>query len=597
MTERYASGFGSAPEPSRLAATVLAADDGSGSGSLPKALRIAGVGVGDLRHLEDAGLVELGAVPHFVHPLARSAVYSAASPSLRRHAHRAWAEASAEAGSPLRALRHRAAAAEGPDESLAQSLEDEAGRLAASGLSEASTTAELAADLSESYAGRTRRLLLAIETSRDGGRTQSLADLVLASSPSSEQFARLVVAVDLDLLGLTAERLERQLSQLDLEPIPTELRVRLDVTRIWAAVHSTDLGRLQSLTAALDADRDRGWLVTATLASRTPSSARTGSASSPPRGGPGHAPAERRRPASALGLGLGDHPGLARGGRCRAPTALRRDGPTIRAASERPQLTAVAAFFSAEIARRDGRWRTAEALLTEAADIGAACSEPSGPERTRLAMLAARRGDIAAAEAMLSRADAAFSDSVTSWNNYFLGYTRGLIAAESGQPDAAIEAFRPVAHAPFVGAAAGTPWHCRRSSWWSSSPSRADTRRPPRSCPCSRSGSTGSWTRSDSHCCTAAERWWPTTRRCFPSSRLHSSCMPGPTTSSSARGPSSSSVSTCGATRGPRTRGPSRRGVAHLRRSRGTRLGRAREGRLARAAALRRSPRSGTPPR
>jgi DNA-binding CsgD family transcriptional regulator len=69
---------------------------------------------------EDAGLVRLGAAVAFAHPLVRSAVYHAATPSARRAAHRAIAAA---AGEPERSWQ-LALAAPAPDEALAARLEE-----------------------------------------------------------------------------------------------------------------------------------------------------------------------------------------------------------------------------------------------------------------------------------------------------------------------------------------------------------------------------------------------------------------------------------------------------------------------------------------
>ena len=452
VTERYAVGFRSTPGRTQVAATVLAADDGAGSGPLPRALQLAGIDLADLRAAEEAGLVTLGAQPRFVHPLARSAVYSAASPSLRRRAHHAWASAASESQDRLRELRHRAAAAEGPDEHLATALEAEAERLAAASLPEASTTAETAADLSESYDARTRRLVIAAETSRDVRRTRALVARVLASDADAELIARALMATDLELLGITVERLETLLAALDLDAVPEDLRVRLDVTRIWAAVDSTDVARLQALTSELDRGPDRGWLVTATLgvAYTFVGQHRLG--------------VERLRSAEAasrllaadevplnalwdwsiipgwLGDDMAEH-------RRRVAEMSRR----FRAAGGQPILAARAAFFTAERARRDGHWRTAEAMFTESADIGLAWGENPAVEYARLAVLAACRHELDTARSLLARAADGFRASVASWNNYWLDHARGMIAVASDQPDVAVQAFRSVAHAPFVG--------------------------------------------------------------------------------------------------------------------------------------------------
>ena len=57
------------------------------------------------------------------HPLVRSAVYQAATTLERRHVHQALAKTLLEVGDSERATWHRAAAADGWDESLAEDLD------------------------------------------------------------------------------------------------------------------------------------------------------------------------------------------------------------------------------------------------------------------------------------------------------------------------------------------------------------------------------------------------------------------------------------------------------------------------------------------
>jgi ATP/maltotriose-dependent transcriptional regulator MalT len=127
-----------------------------------------------LRPGVDAGLVALvGTGLQFRHPLVRSAIYQTADVQRRTAAHRALAQVFA--GEPDRRALHRAAAALGPDESVALDLEEMAVRVQRRGaVLEAATSLGRAAQLSEDRGARARRLLRAAELAFEVGR----ADLV-----------------------------------------------------------------------------------------------------------------------------------------------------------------------------------------------------------------------------------------------------------------------------------------------------------------------------------------------------------------------------------------------------------------------------------
>ena len=156
------------PPEARRALLVAAASDSPTEGDLAA-----------LEPAEDAGLVRIhaGSVA-FRHPLVRSAVYHAASADERRAAHRTLADAlTGEEDSDRRAW-HLAAAAEGPDESVAAALEAAASRFAErGGQASASRALERAAELSEDDDACARRLHAAGRAAEHAGDLERAAVL------------------------------------------------------------------------------------------------------------------------------------------------------------------------------------------------------------------------------------------------------------------------------------------------------------------------------------------------------------------------------------------------------------------------------------
>ena len=141
--------------------------------TLDRALTELGLRPNALDAAEAAGLVRRAVAGYaFRHPVLRAVVYRDADPGERRDAHRALAR-SVTVGDP-RAAWHLAAAAAGPDESVAAALERAADDLAPrASFAEASLAYARAADLSPNHERRVSRLIRAAQAAVLAGRVDA----------------------------------------------------------------------------------------------------------------------------------------------------------------------------------------------------------------------------------------------------------------------------------------------------------------------------------------------------------------------------------------------------------------------------------------
>jgi DNA-binding CsgD family transcriptional regulator len=158
------------PEDTQRLLLVAAADPTGDSALLWRAAERLGITAPALEPAQSVRLLEVDGRVRFRHPLARSAVYRAATPHQRRRVHRALAEATDAQLDPDRRAWHLAEAAAGPDDDVAAELERAAGRAQArGGLAAAAAFLERAAALTPEPSRRGQRALAAAQTKYEAG--------------------------------------------------------------------------------------------------------------------------------------------------------------------------------------------------------------------------------------------------------------------------------------------------------------------------------------------------------------------------------------------------------------------------------------------
>jgi DNA-binding CsgD family transcriptional regulator len=164
------------PAPSQRLLLLAAADSTADPAVVLSAARYLGIQAGDIDGAEAAGLLRLTATEvSFRHPLVRSAVYQSAPFSERAQVHLALARTA----DPDRRSWHQAAALAGPDDTVADALEESAARARArSGFGAAAAALQRAAALTTDPGDRARRLAEAAEAAWLAGRPAPAAALL-----------------------------------------------------------------------------------------------------------------------------------------------------------------------------------------------------------------------------------------------------------------------------------------------------------------------------------------------------------------------------------------------------------------------------------
>ncbi len=170
------------PAPTRRLLEVAAAEPVGEPVLVRRAAERLGIGVEAATPATKAGLLEFGARVRFCHPLARSAVYRAASPGDWQRAHGALAEATDPEVDPDRRAWHLAHATPGPDEEVARELGRSASRARArGGIAAAAAFLERATELTPDPARRAERALAAAQAKLHAGAPDAARMLLAAA--------------------------------------------------------------------------------------------------------------------------------------------------------------------------------------------------------------------------------------------------------------------------------------------------------------------------------------------------------------------------------------------------------------------------------
>jgi DNA-binding CsgD family transcriptional regulator len=179
IEESFARRVEQLPAATRLLLLAAAVEATGEAQLLWRAAAQLGVGLDAAAPAQADGLLELGARVAFRHPLVRSAVYGAASPDQRRTVHGALADAIDPGVDAERRAWHRAHAAPGPDEGVADELERAAHRAQGRGsLAAAATLLERAVALTPDPARRAERVLTSAHAHLEAGSAASASGLL-----------------------------------------------------------------------------------------------------------------------------------------------------------------------------------------------------------------------------------------------------------------------------------------------------------------------------------------------------------------------------------------------------------------------------------
>lgn len=453
VQNRYAHGFDALSPDGRAAAVLLACDSTGEPAVVAEALSTTRLSQAQLAEPEEAGLIRLTPSPAFVHPLARAAVHSAARPAEIRQAHALLGQVLGRRGDGPRALRHRAASVTPPDAALAAELAALGERLSAvpASRSEAAEVLLHAARFSSSPADRDQLTVMAAECGPAERALRLVAELQTRKLPAELQARCTLVQVQYEDFDDPRE-ISRTLTALGELPLPPALRDSCDDALVSHAISTLDLGLIRAAGERIEqrCRTDGSW---ASLQAAGIAFAFVG---------------DHRRAIPLLQRALADSasidpahltldeliswatiPGWLGTPDAEHAARFARMNQVLRATGQ-PEAVSIAAFFSSERARREGRWDEAEALLTEAIEVAAAAGREDLVGVARLACLQAYRGRESAVAELVARVREPLTQR-SPWSALWLTVARGGVALSLARHEEVIAVLAPVRASPFVG--------------------------------------------------------------------------------------------------------------------------------------------------
>ena len=250
LEDHYLRRASELPEASQRLLLLAAAEPTGDATLLWRAAHGLGIDKSSLAPAEDAELVEVRSRARFRHPLVRSAVYRSATPSERRAAHRALADAIDPGADADRLVWHRAQAAVGVDEVVAAELERSADRARSrGGAAAAAAFLAHAAELTPDPAERGRRALAAAHAKFDAGEADAAVELLATAelAPLGElqraRLERLHAEITFQRTrGSAAPRLLLDAARR-LEPLDAAMARETHLEAMTAAMFAGRLGR------------------------------------------------------------------------------------------------------------------------------------------------------------------------------------------------------------------------------------------------------------------------------------------------------------------------------------------------------------------